>query len=155
MGFIIKNRTYYNSLGQIVEKEIFENEYNTFIEKLDEEYHKQLNELISIIPFDLSQEEKMIFIFSWLVNNINYEHNLDYNNDGSVTCPIIEIYNKGDHEKLDIRGAKKVGLHTIIVQSASDNCDTSSVADLVIDRVEDIDSLILRTFDIESNENQL
>lgn len=78
MGFIIKNRTYYNSLGQIVEKEIFENEYNTFIEKLDEEYHKQLNELISIIPFDLSQEEKMIFIFSWLVNNINYEHNLDY-----------------------------------------------------------------------------
>lgn len=93
MGFIIKNRTYYNSLGQIVSKEIFENECNTFIEKLDEEYHKQLDELISIIPFDLSQEEKMIFIFSWLVNNINYEHNLDYSNDGSVTCQIIRIYN--------------------------------------------------------------
>lgn len=89
MGFIIKNRTYYNSLVQIVSKEIFENEYNTFIKKLDEEYHKQLDELISIIPFDLSQEEKMIFIFSWL----DYEHNLDYSNDSSVTCPIIEIYN--------------------------------------------------------------
>ncbi len=73
MGFIIKNRTYYNSLGQIVSKEIFENEWNAFIEKLDEEYHKQLDELISIIPFDLSQEEKMIFIFNRLVNNINYE----------------------------------------------------------------------------------
>jgi hypothetical protein len=46
-----------------------------------------------MIPLDLSQEEKINFIFNWLVNNINYEHNLDYNNDGSVTCPIIEIYN--------------------------------------------------------------
>lgn len=49
MVFIIKNRTYYNSLGQIVSKEIFENENNTFTEKLDEEYHKQLDELILII----------------------------------------------------------------------------------------------------------
>ena len=93
MGLIIKNRTYYNSLGQIVSKEIFENEWKAFNQKLDEEYNKQLDELISMIPLDLSQEEKINFIFNWLVNNINYEHNLDYNNDGSVTCPIIEIYN--------------------------------------------------------------
>lgn len=93
MEFIIKNRTYYNSLGQIVTKENFENEWEAFNQKLNEEYNKQLNELISIIPLDLSQEEKMKFLFNWLVNHINYEHNLDYNNDGSVTCPIIEIYN--------------------------------------------------------------
>ena len=93
MGLIIKNRTYYNSLGQIVSKEIFENEWKAFNQKLDKEYNKQLDELISMIPLDLSQEEKINFIFNWLVNNINYEHNLDYNNDGSVTCPIIEIYN--------------------------------------------------------------
>ena len=93
MRFIIENRTYYNSLGQIVSKEIFENEWKAFNQKLDEEYNKQLDELISMIPLDLSQEEKIKFIFNWLVNNINYEHNLDYNNDGSVTCSIIEIYN--------------------------------------------------------------
>ena len=93
MGLIIKNRTYYNSLGQIVSKEIFENEWKAFNQKLDKEQNKQLDELISMIPLDLSQEEKINFIFNWLVNNINYEHNLDYNNDGSVTCPIIEIYN--------------------------------------------------------------
>lgn len=94
MEFIIKNRTYYNSLGQAVTKEVFENEWEIFNQKLAEEYNKQLNKLISIIPLDLSQEEKMKFIFNWLVNNINYEYDLDYNNDGSVTCPIIEIYNK-------------------------------------------------------------
>lgn len=47
MEFIIKNRTYYNSLGQVVTKEIFENEYNIFIEKLEEEYNKQLNEILT------------------------------------------------------------------------------------------------------------
>ena len=91
MEFIIKNRTYYNSLGQAVTKEVFENEWEIFNQKLAEEYNKQLNKLISIIPLDLSQEEKMKFIFNWLVNNINYEYDLDYNNDGSVTCPIIAI----------------------------------------------------------------
>lgn len=38
MGLIIKNRTYYNSLGQIVSKEIFENEWKAFNQKLDKEY---------------------------------------------------------------------------------------------------------------------
>ncbi len=93
MGFTIKNRTYYNSLGQVVSKEIFESEWEVFCQKLDEEYNKQLDELISIIPLGLSQEEKMKFIFSWLVNNIDYEHNLDYNNDGSVSCPLNSVYN--------------------------------------------------------------
>lgn len=93
MGFTIKNRTYYNSLGQVVSKDIFENEWERFWKKLDEEYNKQLNDLISIIPLDLSSEEKIKFIFSWLANNINYEHNLYYNDDGSVSCPIIKIYN--------------------------------------------------------------
>lgn len=93
MSFTIKNRTYYNSLGQVVSKEIFESEWQVFRQKLEEEYDKQLEELISVIPLDLSDEEKMKFIFSWLVNNIEYEHNLDYYNDGSVSCPIIEIYN--------------------------------------------------------------
>lgn len=93
MGIIIKNTTYYNSLGQAVTKEVFENEWQAFNQKLDEEYNEQLDELISIIPLYLSQEEKMKFVFNWLVNNINYEHNLDYNNDGSVTCPIIKLYN--------------------------------------------------------------
>lgn len=30
MKFIIKNRTYYNSLGQVVTKEVFENEWEAF-----------------------------------------------------------------------------------------------------------------------------
>lgn len=93
MGFVIKNRNYYNSLGQVTSKQLYENEWEKFIQKLDEEYNKQLDVLISMIPSDLSREMKMKFILNWLVNNINYEHNLDYNHDGSVSCPIIEIYN--------------------------------------------------------------
>lgn len=93
MGFIIKNITYYNSLGQVVSKEVYKNEWEAFQQKLDEEYNKKLDELISIIPLNLSQEEKLKFIFSWLVNNIDYEHNLEYNNDGSVSCLPVKIYN--------------------------------------------------------------
>jgi len=59
MGFTIKNRTYYNSLGKIVSKEIFEIEWEAFSQKLDKEYNKQLDKLISLIPLNLSQEEKM------------------------------------------------------------------------------------------------
>lgn len=40
MGFTIKNRTYYNSLGQVVSKEIFESEWEVFCQKLDEKYDK-------------------------------------------------------------------------------------------------------------------
>ncbi len=47
MEFIIKNRTYYNSLGQFVTKEIFENEWEAFNQKLEEEYNKQLNEILT------------------------------------------------------------------------------------------------------------
>lgn len=93
MGFVIKNRNYYNSLGQIVSKEAFENEWVTFHQKLEEDYNIRIDKLISMVPLDLTQEEKIKFIFNWLANNINYEHNLNYNIDGSVSCSKINIYN--------------------------------------------------------------
>ena len=74
MELIIKNRTYYNSLGQIVSKEIFENEWKAFNQKLDKEYNKQLDELISMIPLDLSQEEKINFIFMYSLFCMAFTH---------------------------------------------------------------------------------
>lgn len=45
MGFVIKNRNYYNSLGQIVSKEAFENEWVTFHQKLEEDYNIRIDEI--------------------------------------------------------------------------------------------------------------
>ena len=45
MGFVIKNRNYYNSLGQIVSKEAFENKCVTFHQKLEEDYNIRIDEI--------------------------------------------------------------------------------------------------------------
>lgn len=45
MGFVIKNRNYYNSLGQIVSKEAFENEWVTSHQKLEEDYNIRIDEI--------------------------------------------------------------------------------------------------------------
>lgn len=52
MKFIIKNRTYYNSLGQVVTKEVFENEWEAFKQKLDEEYKKMKELFITLNNID-------------------------------------------------------------------------------------------------------
>lgn len=90
----IKNRTYYNSFGEVVSQEEFEKEWKKFNEQLEEEYNKKLDTLVNSIPYNLSKEEKLKTAYLWLVNNIEYVHGLDFNVDGTVSTPLIEIYNK-------------------------------------------------------------
>lgn len=94
MIFKIKSRTYYNSCGEVVSQEDFEKEWKKFNEQLEEEYNRKLEILVNSIPENLSKEEKLKTAYLWLVNNIKYEHALNFNVDGSVSTPLIEIYNK-------------------------------------------------------------
>lgn len=90
----ILKTTYYNSLGEVVSKEAYENELNCFYQKLNDDYEKRLNKLISLIPLGLSEEEQIRFVFNYLVNNVDYAHETISNNiNGYGHFPTIKLYN--------------------------------------------------------------
>lgn len=93
MSFTIKKRPYCNSLGQEVSKDEYESELTAFHEKIDKEYNRKLDELVASVPLELSVDEKLRFIFSWLVNNIEYDHDVYITKDGYASCLPIPIYN--------------------------------------------------------------
>lgn len=90
MNFVIN---YYDSLGNKVSKETFDKEWDSFQNELTEEYDRRVDELLESIPESIDDEEKIKMIYMWIVDNVEYEHQLDYNADGSVSVPTVPIYN--------------------------------------------------------------
>lgn len=84
---------YYDSLGNKVSKKVFDSEWNLFMEELEKEYNKKVTKIMDSIPEELDDVEKMKILFMWIIDNVSYEHNLDYNVDGSVSVPLVKIYN--------------------------------------------------------------
>lgn len=90
MNFVIN---YYDSLGHKVTKEEFDKEWNSFQEELKGEYDRIVEGLIEGIPEDLDLKEKIKRVYMWVIDNVEYEHELDYNLDGSVSVPVVPLYN--------------------------------------------------------------
>ena len=73
-GFKVRKRSFYNSKGSEVSEEIYQKEYKTFEEDRNKTYNAIIKTIISEIPGDISDKEKLELLYKYLVSNINYDY---------------------------------------------------------------------------------